>query len=219
MKKIITTLFVLIASILTFSFTVDTKEETTYKSIQELSSDARYIGLLQDELQLVNRVKNLEALASYDAKENLSNTDINNISTLLGYRNKAGYERALQSKAAVIKALNKDYNLSKYSKGQLTQIGITTINSPAFKASAPIIIDGGPVGDDTSECERLCENSRIACIAAAAAAASAGHIACIAADTTVILGIACHAAVAATQAAVSHQCNTTAAKCVHDCRK
>lgn len=215
MKNILKTLFVIILSMLSFSFTINNEKEEAYKPIQELSSDARFIGLLQDQLQLVNNAKDLKTLASYDSKESLSNADINKISTLLGYSGRAEYERSVKSKVAVIKALEKDYNLSQYSKGQLTQISLTTMNSRSFKAA--IVIDGKP-GGDTSECERLCENSRIACIAAAAAAATAGHVACLAADVTVILGIACHAAVAATQAAVSYQCNTTAAQCVHACR-
>ncbi|MEP0264944.1 hypothetical protein [Dokdonia sp.] len=202
---------------LSFSFTTNNEKEETYRPIQELNSDSRFIGLLQDQLQLVNNAKDLKTLASYDSKENLSNADINKISTLLGYKSRAAYESAVKSKVTVIKALEKDYNLSKYSKEQLTQISLTTMNSRSFKAVMPTIIDGD-TGGDTSECERLCENSRIACIAAAAAAATAGHVACLAADTTIILGIACHAAVAATQAAVSHQCNTTAAQCVHACR-
>lgn len=213
MKTILKTLFVIILSMLSFSFTTNNEKEETYKPIQELSSDARFIGLLEDQIQLINNTKDLKTLASYDSKENLSNADINKISTLLGYKSRAEYERSVKSKVTVIKALEKDYNLSKYSKGQLTQIGLTTMNSPSFRIAVPVVIDG-----DVSECERLCENSRIACIAAAAAAATAGHVACLAADVTVVLGIACHAAVAATQAAVSYQCNTTAEQCVFACR-
>ncbi|GGG35035.1 hypothetical protein GCM10011344_39770 [Dokdonia pacifica] len=217
MKKIITTLFVLIASILIFSFTVNPKEETSYRSIQELSSDARFIGLLQDQLQLVNKAKDLKTLASYDSKESLSNADINKISTLAGYKSRADYERALKSKIAVIKSLEKDYNISKYSKSQLNQIGLTTMNSRNFKAALPVIIDDGDVGGNTNECLELCADARTACYAVATTAAVAAHIGCGAADVTVILGIACHTAVLAAQAAALHQCDVTYAQCVNGC--
>ena len=201
---------------LSFSFTTNNEKEETYKPIQELSSDARFIGLLEEQSQVINKVKDFKTLGNYSSKESLSNADINKVSNLLGYRSKAEFERSISRKNAIIKALDKDYNLSKYSEGQLTQLGLTAINNPNFKMAVPVVIDIEP-GGETNECEDLCEASRQSCLASALAAAIAAHIGCATLDA-IGIGIACHAAVLAAQAAASHQCNTTYDQCIYACR-
>ncbi|MFT5890808.1 MAG: hypothetical protein ACI9Y7_000906 [Dokdonia sp.] len=216
MKTILKTLFVIILSMLSFSFTTNNEKEETFKPIQELSSDARFISLLEEQSQVISKVKDLKTLGNYRNKESLSNTDINKVSSLLEYRSRAEFERSISRKNAIIKALDKDYNLGKYSEGQLTQLGLKAINNPNFKMALPLVIDVEP-GGETNECEDLCEASRRSCLATALAAAIAAHIGCAALDA-IGIGVACHIAVIAAQATASHQCNTTYDQCIYACR-
>lgn len=214
---------------LIFSFTTNNDKGEPDSSIQGLSSDARFIGLAQAQVQAMNNATDLDALEVFANDDDLSDSDIDQIASLLGYPSTAAYENYLSNQSEVIKALDDDYNLGNYSQAQLTQLSLDALNSTKSKSGSrskskyntgeiPIIIDGGPIGE-TNECEDLCEEVRVACLLEVAAAATAAHIGCGIADITIIAGIACHSAVIVAQIAGSNKCNKEAKKCVADCRR
>lgn len=231
MKTILKTLFIIITSMLAFSFTTNNEKGEPDNSIQGLSSDARFIALAQAQVQAMNNVTDFDALEAFANDDNLSDSDINQIASLLGYPSTATYESYLSNQKDIIKELDDDYNLSNYSEAQLTQLSLNALNSNKSKAGSrsrskskyqtgeiPIIIDVEPTGE-TNECEDLCEEVRVACLLEVAAAATAAHIGCGIADITIIAGIACHSAVLVAQVAGSNKCNKEAKKCVADCRR
>lgn len=223
MKNILTTLFVIILSIVCFSFTADNGKEKSSNSIQDLSSDARFIGLVQDQMKAMDNVTNFDAFEPFANDTDLSDSDINTISSILGFRNRAAYDLYLSNKNTIIKALDEDYNLSQYTQAQLAQISLNVMNSSRSQFRSKSLnkvetpIDPVPSGE-TDECEDLCEEVRKACILEVGATAVAAHIGCGIADITVIAGIACHSGVLLAQGLGNRKCNKDAKKCVFDCR-
>ncbi|WP_299208064.1 hypothetical protein [uncultured Dokdonia sp.] len=223
MKNILKTLFVIILSILCFSFTTNNGKEKSATSIQDLSSDARFISLAEDQMKAMDNVTNFDAFESFIKKDNLTNSDINQIASLLGYPNRAAYDTYISNKNAIIEALDEDYNLSQYTQAQLTQLSLDVLNNSRSqfrskstnKIETPI--DPEPTGE-TNECEDLCEEVRKACILEVGAAAVAAHIGCGIADITVLAGIACHSGVLIAQGFGNRKCNKEYDKCIYDCR-
>ena len=223
MKNILKTLFVIILSIVCFSFTADNGKEKSSNSAQDLSSDTRFIGLAQDQMKAMDNVTNFDAFEALIKKDNLTNSDINQLASVLGYPNRAAYDTYINNKNAIIEALDEDYNLSQYTQAQLTQISLNVMNSfrsqfrskSLNKAETPI--DPVP-SSETNECEDLCEEVRKACILEVGAAAVAAHIGCGVADLTVIAGIACHSGVLIAQGFGNRKCNKEYDKCIYDCR-
>lgn len=219
MKTILKTLFIIIASMLIFSFTTNNEKKKEYKPINQITTDARFISLLQEEYTAMDNVTNIDALKNYDT-DNLNDNDINNIASLLGYSSTSAYVNSLNAKRATINELNDEYNLNSYSTDQLIELGVTALQgnksrNKAYEGGGEII-PVEPIGkDDPCDCKRKRRN----CIAAAAAAAFAGHLGCAALDVTVIAGLACHAAVAIAQAAATDNCHIEYKECIKNCKE
>jgi hypothetical protein len=163
MKKKLTTLFVIILSIICFSCATDDTESSS--DAQDLGSDARFISFMQDQSTVLDNVKDLNAFEPFFDKTHLSDADITIISSLLGYNSKAEYESHLNKQNELIKALNEQYDLSKYTQAQLTQFTLDALNTTKRDSETPIDVE--PI-DELERCLVRCQRDLHLCTTASA---------------------------------------------------
>ncbi|WP_299767372.1 hypothetical protein [uncultured Dokdonia sp.] len=158
MKNILTTLSVIILSIVCFSCATDDTE--SHSAAQDLGSDARFISFMQDQSTVLDNVKDFNAFQPFFDKTHISDADITIISSLLGYDSKAQYESHLNKQNETIKALNEQYDLSKYTQAQLTQFALDALNTTKRNSETPVDID--PI-DELERCIVRCQRELFFC--------------------------------------------------------
>lgn len=218
MKNILTTSFVIMLSILCFSFTID--DTKTSRSVQDLSSDARFINFVQDQVKATDKVKDFDAFEPFFDKTNLSNADITTISSLLGFRNRTAYENHLSKQSEVIKTLDEQYNLSQYTEAQLVQFRLDALNTSRSTSRSmnetPMDVDPQS-SDGVNECRKACIETRVECILDAAIDAGIRHLTCTMESTNPASELICHIIADVIQIKDIGKCVRDCRDCLEDC--
>jgi|GEM_PF-1150644 len=181
-------------------------------AISSLKSDVRFISALKDNMIIIKRTKNSKELIALVSKESHSKLDLERISILLGFKNFDDYAKFVKKQDTDLLQLKKEYQLDKVSQDVIQQAAMDAM-SPKKISSVKLVensLSSMAGGEGDSD---LCEQIRTNCLVNVAAIATAAHIACVAADLTVALGVLCHAAAVAYQASAGNTCNLEAQQC------
>ena len=219
MKSILTIVIIAILGIACFSFTTN-NNKNTYTLGNQITTDARFVSLLQDQYQTMNQVTDIETLANLDP-DNI-NDSIDLIASQLGYSSTTTYMHSLVTKSNTLKELNDEYDLSSYSTDEIIEFGITalTANNGTGRTNRTIEISG-----EASEIDPMaiddpcnCKIKKIACEIAATAAAVAGHLNCAPLNPISLAGLTCHGKVLIDQATAYQICNGLYIACIKNCK-
>ncbi|MDY8138622.1 hypothetical protein [Aquimarina sp. 2201CG5-10] len=190
----------LIASSMLFSCSKDditSEQQNIFEDVNDLSKDASFTKLLEENIDLMSNVSDLERAQELISKgDNLSETELNELSISLGFSDLNSYAEFYEKQSVMLNELNQKYDLASYDEATIQSLAIENFNN-----IAPI--------ERNNNCERIRRN----CIVGAGAAAILGHIACGTVDITVVLGAICHSAVLVAQIAASDTCNANAENC------
>lgn len=203
LQKVIAGILLLLVSVTGFygCKKEDVKAQSV-KPIDYLKSDHRSITILENNLNLINNIKDLKRAKDIIDETNPSIVELEELSKLLGFENLLKYKQYINAENKVLNQLKIEYNLSVYKQGDI----IKSLNPKSNLLNASTSETVMLVADN---CERIRRN----CLIGVAATATAAHLACTAADLTVIGGIVCHAAAIVYQAVAGDNCNAEAENC------
>lgn len=183
-------------------------EENSRKlSLEELSTDKRFISLINKKIEEVGFIgnKNVDNIVEALNKVNLSNKDLESLCKFLGYENISEYQASIEKEKELLLGLQRDYTLSAYSMNEI----ISSLDIDNIRSSKKLKIDL----EDKCDCSRKESNCKVS----AAAISIAGQIACLGADLTVFGGMVCHAALTAKLVADLATCNSNREDCEASC--
>jgi len=196
------------------------KSEKIYSPLEALKSDARFINVLQQNMSIVERVSQRKEAIALMNKPNPSISDLEKFSVILGFSNFKEYSEFAKQQNEILLQLKEEYQLTKVDQGTIESIALESMKSvkqaqkmnSIAKVSSITKLNGVNNTiqiEDANNCERIRRN----CLITVAATATAAHVACIAADLTVIVGAVCHGAAIAYQLAAGDNCNANAENC------
>lgn len=193
---------------------IDGTQESVLKEESEeisLHQDVRFheLVLLQGSITSQISLENRQAMAEDYLLESIFSTEgygdevseesLAELAEVFGYEEPSDLLQDFEAIQSLGLELNSDYSLESLTEDEI--LDLVVLYDPFFFDS------------DFPQINNPCEDQRQACLSAALATAVVGHLVCAAADVTVLLGIACHAAVFANQAVTSNGCNLSAANC------
>lgn len=175
---------------------VTLSEENSSEDISKMGKDELFINLIEENERMVNQITNLNKAKELTSKDyTLSNDELNELSISLGFSNLNEYIDFYNIQKTNLIKLNDKYNVQMYDENTLNEVVLESFNENYLFRS--------------NNCERVRRN----CLIGAGARAVIAHVGLAAADVTIFLGIACHAAVITLQAVVSDTCNANAEDC------
>jgi len=89
--------------------------------IENLSSDERFINYLKAEFSKPE-VKDANRVSELINREDLNNTELDEISVAMGYTNWFTYKNILNEKKEIIRELNEDYNLISFAPDTIKKL-------------------------------------------------------------------------------------------------
>ncbi|MGY3055486.1 hypothetical protein ACVWYG_003702 [Pedobacter sp. UYEF25] len=131
----------------------------------------------------------------------------------MGFKNFTAYSAFVKNQDETILRLKEEYQFSKLGQNAVKDIAIKAMNSSNKLSSTTAINKLSSVKGSVSLAQNDCERQRRNCLVIVASTATAAHIACVAADLTVIIGAICHGAAIAYQLAAGDNCNIDAGGC------
>lgn len=207
MKKCIIYFLILFTSIsYSCSFEELNQETNLVKDFNEIEKDHRYLTILKENLDFSFRAKNSLILKELLDKGDLNYEDLELVALELGFENKSEFESHLELKSKIYRELIQEYNLQTVDPEIFLEKNKLLLNEISQSNENLRILSG-------CNCERL----RVNCIIETAAIATGLHVACIAADLTVALGVICHSAAYTYQIVASDTCNANAENCEVNC--
>lgn len=202
MNKIFKIITILVLSIAVFSCeSNDEINKVENSSIENLKKDARFIKLLDNEIALVENIKDLNKAESILSKENFTTEDANELAIALGFSSANEYATYIEKESRLLMKLENEYQLSELNPLKFEEI---VLDASVYNQ----VLKGDPCN-----CYRILNN----CVATVLAAATLAHLACIAGDLAVLPGLVCHAIVLVTQGLEIRNCEIAAEGCINDC--
>ncbi len=197
--KIITNVVILVFSFLIFSCSNDEKVENIgeKKNIELLKTDDRFVNLLNSNIKLIKNVKNVKRVNEILEKDNLSDSELNELAKCLGFSDITSYRQYIIDEKKVLSELNSEYEMS------LNEIPQEKLDELAIQTSAL----------QTRSVNNYCEMKRINCLEKAAITALIEHTFCLLTDSTLVVGVICHAGVTSMQVLENEGCNIDAGEC------
>ena len=202
MKKKLTPIFftLILALVISCNKEKDLAIEQT-ESIAELKSDSRLSKLIEINMSITSKVVNKNKAIMLLNKDKLSESELNELSVSLGFKNSLEYQNIIFQQSILSKELVNDYNLKNQKKDFINKI---ILESPIIKDQKKKIMIFG------TNCERIRRN----CLLEVAATAAGMHIACASlADWTGFGAPICHGAAIIYQLAAGDNCNANAEDC------
>lgn len=174
---IISFVFVLLFS----SCGISSRIETQPNKKLSLSEDPIFREYIENTIFISNTLAKPELLTGIYSDRKIDKNEIDDFVKLVGFKSRAAYSSYVTEQNKKLLLIMKTHNLKTNSSSQLK----TEIEKEIKKFVRPDF--AGLMGP--------CEDEQINGYVINAAAATVGHISCLAADVTVFLGIVCHAAV------------------------
>ncbi len=187
---------------LTFLACSDEEPSLEVLNIKNLKNDSRLKSYIEENQKFINNISDIKTVNKLLKKENLNNQELEKLSIAIGFGSLEAYLKHYNNQTDILISLENEYKLSTYSKEDFKNI----------------LLDNGYYGIAKSDdCSESCTRTARNCIIGAAAVATIGHVACLSADVTVIVGVICHAAVAVLQVVVQDECLNQQVQCYNAC--
>ncbi len=179
--------------------------QSLVNGVTPIYQDPLFHAMVRNEAKLINGISlaNRKEIAENNKLDQILSTAINGqlpenskleLSTTLGFQNVNQYEEFIMQQNNLIAQLNEKYQVASFTEAEKQQV--IMLYDPYFFGDG---LEGGRANVD-------CSGQYNNCIVGVTAEAVLMHIGCGAADLTIVLGIACHAAVTAWQIAQSNSC-------------
>lgn len=168
--------------------------------VSSIETDTAFLNLLADHVKFYDNIKQPDSIISVWSDNRLNDQEAKSYPSYFGYSSMPLLDRYFINMGQRVKFLNSKYGLSKMTKDQQRQLfynGFKKIYSSGL----------------TQWGLATCEEEKLICLATAAAESIAMHIGCAALDTTVVVGIACHASAVIFQIVASRSCIKTYKGC------
>lgn len=171
------------------------------KLISEFDSDSRLSKLIEINMSITSKVIDKNKAIKLLNKDKLSETELNELSLSLGFKNSLEYQNIIFQQSILIKELVNDYHLKNQKKDFLNKI---VLESPIIKDQKKKFMTFN------TNCQRIRRN----CLIEVAATATAAHLACASlADWTGFGAPVCHGAAIIYQLVAGDTCNANAEDC------
>lgn len=161
--------------------------------LPSIQTDTVFLNLLADHLKFHENIKQPDSIISVWSDNRLSEPEAKSYPSYFGYTSMPLLDRYFLNMGQRIKYLNSKYGLSKMSKDEQKALFYNGFK----KLYSGNIVQWGLA---------TCEEDKLVCLATAAGEAIAMHLGCAALDTTVFVGIACHASAVIFQIVASRSC-------------
>jgi hypothetical protein len=172
-------------------------------SLENLKKDSRTVEYLKVNKDLLKKIKDISKVQELSSKENLNNSELQELSIALGFKSYNEYINYYRNQTLLLKSLENDYKISTYNEEDIEKALFVNNKNVASKTS--------------SACMQRCSRTANNCLGASTAAAVLGHTGCLALDVTIVGGIVCHAAILAGQYFVQDECLNQSQQCYEKC--
>lgn len=209
MNLILKTSLIFLISITIFSCNTDDNIHVNNNHINRLSESNLFEEFIVNEINVVKNVKDYDKIILTTQKNDLSHSDKLVFAQELGFENFNDLTTHYLKQKSIYKQLDKEFNVSAWSESEIQLATESLINKKVGDIENFILA--------MSDCN--CKRKRRNCFIVGTTGSIAGQFACLAADTTVVLGVICHGAVYAGQAAALDTCNANFEECNNDCNE
>lgn len=174
------------------------------QDFSKVLKDNQFIDYIKDCSIEQNRTKDFIKLKQYITDNKIDEKEFEDLYLALGYKTQDEFKENLALQSNRILNLEQSYSLSSFSDEQM----VSLLDQSYTQLKIPI--SNLPI-TSYNNCERSFRN----CMLIALSTAVLGHVACGAADVTVILGAICHAAVLTMQYAMQDNCGVEYEECTN----
>ena len=179
------------------------------KPLGELVTDVRFAMILDLMENEAAKAKDISVVRAIAADDKLAQDELPALAKAMGYPSSEEMIKSITSFQAMVVELKADYDFTNVSANQLKSFVAKAKEQPKSTLRNPKM----QVGADPRKAA-ICERERTNCLVEVASEAFLLHVACGAADLSVIGGVLCHGAVVTWQAVKGDNCNIAAARCV-----
>lgn len=187
---------------------LDKNVSSNFKSGVLLENDAIFQTYFNNSYNFIDNVVDIDLADSIVLLDTHTTYDLNLLANSLGFNNYYDLNNYYEEQDSLLDILENNYNISNMNEQDIIS---------AFEAQNK---DYGFTESPLPEADPCkCKSTGLSCVAAVAAAAGVGHIACMALDLAIVPGIICHSLVVTIQIFEQQECEDDAYRCAQNCQE